>query len=77
MRLILCRFSENDLLDPFDYLSEPEVVKFEPCRPMTLEEVMEELDRRIASDEMAVVELKSSSRPIQRSFPTSIGTEIQ
>lgn len=63
-RLILRRFSEKDLLDLFEYLSDPEVVKFEPYRPMTLDEVREELNRRIASDEMVAVELKSSGKLI-------------
>ena len=73
----MSRFSENDLLDPFDYLSDPEVVKFELCCPMTLEEVREELQQWIKSDEIVVVALKSSSRLIQKSFPSSNGTEIQ
>ena len=63
-RLILRRFSEKDLLDLFEYLSDPEVVKFEPYRLMTLEEVREELDQRIASNEMIAVELKSSGKVI-------------
>lgn len=63
-RLILRWFSEKDLLDLFEYLSDPEVVKFEPYRPMTLEDVREELDQRIASDEMVAVELKSSGKVI-------------
>lgn len=63
------RFSENDLLDPFDYLSDPEAVKFEPCRPMTLEEVREELNRRIASDETSAVELKPSGKLINKVYP--------
>lgn len=63
-RLILHRFSENDLLDLFEYLSDPEVVKFEPYRPMSMDEVSEELDLRIASEEMVAVELKSSSKLI-------------
>ena len=63
-RLILRRFSENDLMDLFEYLSDPEVVRFEPYRPMTLGEAREELNRRIASDEMVAVELKSSGKLI-------------
>lgn len=63
-RLILRKFSKNDLSDLFDYLSDPEVVKFEPYCPMTLEEVREELERRIASEEMIAVELKSSGKLI-------------
>lgn len=63
-RLILRRFTQDDLLDLFEYLSDPEVVRFEPYRPMTLEEAGQELDRRIASDEMIAVELKSSGKVI-------------
>ena len=63
-RLILRRFTQDDLLDLFEYLSDPEVVRFEPYRPMTLEEAKDELDRRIASDEMVAVELKSSGKLI-------------
>ena len=63
-RLILRKFSEKDLPDLFEYLSDPEVVRFEPYRPMTLEEVREELDRRIVSDEMIAVVLKSSGKLI-------------
>ena len=63
-RLILRRFTQDDLLDLFEYLSDPEVVRFEPYRPMTLEEARQELDRRIASAEMIAVELKSSGKMI-------------
>ena len=63
-RLILRRFTEKDLPDLFEYLSDPEIVKFEPYRPMTLEEVREELDRRIASDEMVAVALKTNGKLI-------------
>ena len=63
-RLILRKFLDSDLLDLFEYLSDPEVVKFEPYKPMTLEEVREELDRRISADEMVAVEVKSSGKLI-------------
>lgn len=63
-RLILRKYSDTDLLDLFEYLSDSEVVKFEPYKPMTLEEVRDELDQRIASDEMIAVELKSSGKLI-------------
>ena len=63
-RLILRRFTQDDLLDLFEYLSDPEVVRFEPYRPMTLEEARQELDRRIASAEMIAIELKSSGKMI-------------
>ena len=63
-RLILRLFAEKDLLDLFDYLSDPEVVRFEPYRPMLMEEVREELNRRILSDEFIAVELASSRKLI-------------
>ena len=63
-RLMLRRFAEKDLLDLFEYLSDPEVVRFEPYRPMSLEEVRNELDRRILSEEMIAVALKSSGKLI-------------
>lgn len=63
-RLILRRFSEGDFSDLFEYLSDPEVVKFEPYRPMSLEEVTEELVLRIESEEMVAVALKSSGKLI-------------
>ncbi len=63
-RLILRRFSERDLSDLFEYLSDPEVVKFEPYRPMSLEDAREELELRIASEEMVAVTLKARGKLI-------------
>ncbi len=37
-RLLLRRFREEDLQDLYDYLSDGQVVKFEPYQPMTMEE---------------------------------------
>ena len=42
-RLILRRYREEDLRDLYEYLSDEEVVKYEPYRPMDLREVQEEL----------------------------------
>ncbi len=63
-RLILRRYKDGDLEDLYQYLSDPEVVRFEPYRPMTREETGEELKRRASSDEMIAVELKESGRLI-------------
>ena len=38
-RLILRRYREGDLQDLYEYLSDPEVVRYEPYRTMKLEEV--------------------------------------
>lgn len=63
-RLILRRYQPFDLQDLFAYLSDPEVVKFEPYKPMTMEEVQENLAWRISNDEMIAIELKENHRMI-------------
>lgn len=63
-RLILRRYQPSDLQDLFVYLSDPEVVKFEPYKPMTMEEVQENLAWRISTDEMIAIELKENHRMI-------------
>lgn len=63
-RLILRRYKESDLNDLFEYLSNPNVVKFEPYKPMTIEEVRDNLNWRISTDEMIAVELKSNNKMI-------------
>lgn len=59
-RLILRRFRESDLSDLYAYLSNPNVVVFEPYRPMDMEEVKENLAWRISTEEMIAVELKET-----------------
>ena len=61
-RLILRRFRENDLEDLFEYLSDEEVVRFEPYRPMNLDEVRENLNWRIGAEEMIAVEGKATGK---------------
>ncbi len=51
-RLILRRYQKEDLHDLFEYLSDKEVVKYEPYKP------------RIGTDEMIAVELKKSHKMI-------------
>lgn len=63
-RLILRRFRPEDLNDLYEYLSDPEVVRFEPYPPQTLPETEEELCRRIADDEMIAVELRETGKLI-------------
>lgn len=63
-RLILRRFSKEDLNDLFEYLSDEEVVKFEPYKAMTLEETKDNLMWRIGTDEMIAVELKENHKLI-------------
>ncbi len=63
-RLILRRYIKDDIQDLFEYLADEEVVKYEPYKPLTLEEVRENLDWRIGTDEMVAVELKDSRKMI-------------
>lgn len=62
--LLLRRFRKSDLPDPYEYLSDEAVVKFEPYIAMCLSEVQEELNERIASDEMIAVILKENRKLI-------------
>ena len=63
-RLILRRYKKEDIQDLFEYLSDEEVVKYEPYKPMTLAEAEENLEWRISTDEMIAVELKASHKMI-------------
>lgn len=63
-RLILRRYAKEDVQDLFEYLSDKEVVKYEPYKPLTLDETKENLRWRIRTDEMIAVELKNSHKMI-------------
>lgn len=63
-RLILRRYRKEDLQDLFEYLSDMEVVKYEPYKPLSLDETKENLEWRIGTEEMIAVELKSSHKMI-------------
>lgn len=63
-RLILRRYKKEDVQDLYEYLSDMEVVKYEPYKPLTFDETYENLEWRIGTDEMIAVELKSSLKMI-------------
>ena len=63
-RLILRRYCLSDLQDLYEYLSDPEVVKYEPYKPMTMGEVRENLAWRISTEEMIAVERKADGKMI-------------
>lgn len=63
-RLILRRYLKSDLQDLYEYLSDAEVVKYEPYQPMNMSEVENNLDWRISTDEMIAVELKANGKMI-------------
>lgn len=54
----------DDLQDLFEYLSDEKVVEYEPYKPMNIEEVKDELEWRISTDEMIAVELKDNHKMI-------------
>ncbi len=63
-RLMLRRYKKEDLQDLFAYLSDKEVVKYEPYKPMNLDETKDNLEWRIDTEEMIAVELKNSHKMI-------------
>lgn len=63
-RLILRRYESRDLEDLYEYLSDPEVVKYEPYKPMNINEVKDNLNWRISTDEMIAVELIDTHKMI-------------
>lgn len=63
-RLILRKHCKDDLQDLFEYLSDAEVVRYEPYPPMSLAQVAQELDERMAADEMIAVVLKATGKLI-------------
>lgn len=63
-RLILRRYRETDLEDLLEYLSDGEVVQYEPYRPMTREEAAKDLEWRLGTDEMIAVERKDTHKMI-------------
>ena len=63
-RLILRRYQKEDIQDLLEYVSDEEVVKYEPYKPMTLEEAEKDLEWRIGTDEMIAVEWKTTHKMI-------------
>lgn len=63
-RLILRRFKKSDLNDFYEYVSDPDTVKYEPYPPMSMNEAAASLDIMIDSDEMIAAELKSEHKLI-------------
>ncbi len=63
-RLFLRRFYKEDLRDLYEYLSDEEVVKYEPYKAMNIHETERELDERISTDEMVAVVLKANAKMI-------------
>lgn len=67
-RLIIRNYEEKDLNDLYEYLSDEEVVRFEPYSALNLEETKKNLEWRISSDEIFAIELKNSGKMIGNVF---------
>ena len=63
-RLLLRRYCKEDLQDLYEYLSDEEVVKYEPYKPMDIHEVEGNLDWRISTDEMIAVVTGEGLTPV-------------
>lgn len=63
-RLIIRKYIESDFQDLYEYLSDEEVVKYEPYKPLSKEETKENLKWRINSDEMFAIVLKENKKMI-------------
>lgn len=63
-RLIIRRFEENDWQDLYEYLSDDEVVKFEPYEAFDSEQAKEETNYRITDDAFYAVCLKDNNKLI-------------
>jgi len=63
-RLRLRNYQETDLLDLLEYLSDEEVVRFEPYLPMNLSQVQKVLSERMASEAFIAVEEKNTGKLI-------------
>ncbi len=58
-RLYIRRFRESDSEDLYAYTSNPTVLKFEPFKPMTREETLEETKWRVKDERFLAVCLKN------------------
>ena len=63
-RLIIRKFKPSDYTELYDYLSDINVVRFEPYEPYSLEQAKREAEFRSNSDEFFAVTLKDSGRLI-------------
>lgn len=63
-RLILRHFESSDYLDLYEYLSDPEVVRFEPYEPFTLKQSKTEAQNRASCSAYWAVCLKMTGKVI-------------
>lgn len=67
-RLFYRRFMKSDFKDLFEYLSDPEAVRFEPYRPLSLRQCVDEAKSRAESRNYWAAVLKSGEKMIGNIF---------
>lgn len=63
-RLVIRRYKKEDGQDLYEYLSDPEVVRYEPYEPFTKEAALKEAEKRADMDCFYAVELKETHKLI-------------
>ncbi len=63
-RLVIRRFSPDDYVDLYEYLSEPAVYAFEPGKPVSIEEAKAMALERSQGSDFLAVELKDKKKMI-------------
>lgn len=63
-RLIIRKFMPSDAVDLFEYLSLPEIYRFEPGEPISMDEAVELAAERAQTDSFLAVEVKATGKLI-------------
>src|SRR4030042_4109815 len=63
-RLVIRRFSPDDCMDLYEYLSEPVVYAFEPGKPVSIEEAKAMALERSQGSDFLAVELKDKKKMV-------------
>jgi RimJ/RimL family protein N-acetyltransferase len=72
-RLIIRKFKENDYLDLYEYLSDKQTYKYEPGKPIKIEEAKNLCIERSKENTFLAVELKIESKLIGHIYFNKIG----
>ncbi len=63
-RLVIRKFMPSDAVDLFEYLSLPEIYRFEPGDPISMDEAVELAAERAQTDNFLAVEVKATGKLI-------------
>lgn len=76
-RLVIRNFTMGDLLDYYEYLSDPDVVRYEPYKAQTMQQVKNNILELVNSNNMFAVELKSSKKMIGNIYFADIDSKTK